>query len=404
MMQSDSPAAISSDRLRFGAGEWSGALGDLGTFLPLSVALALVCGMDLGAIFLFAGLGCIASGLVFRQPIPVQPMKALAAVAIADTLTPGSIAASGVFMGVFLLTLALSGLLERAARWVPAPVVRGIQAAIGLKLALKAFAWATGVEWSATMLSVSSGLPLVGPDSWLVLVIAVAVLVFGRRAVLALPVLFVAGLGLIALIEPGGHLNATISPPRIGLIQPTGQEWLVGLREASMAQLPLTLLNSVLAVCALSDDLFQGRGVPLRRMALKIGLLNLLATPLGAMPMCHGAGGLAAQHRFGARTGGSVLILGSGLLVVGLLFGGGLGELLNLYPKSILAVMISLAGWLLASKAFGTRGSANWVVLAATVLGIIAINTAVGFLLGMGVAYVVRFWRRFKRLPPDSGE
>ncbi len=392
-----------SDRLRFGVGEWSGALGDLGTFLPLSVAMALVCGLDLGAIFLFAGLGCIASGLVFRLPIPVQPMKALAAVAIADVLTPGAVAASGVFMGVFLLTLALSGLLERAGRFVPTPVVRGIQVAIGLKLALKAVAWATGVNWSAMTLSVGDGLPLIGADSWLVLVIAAVVLVLGRRMVLALPLLFIAGLGLIALIEVDAYRITSLGLPRVGLVQPNGGEWLLGLREAAMAQLPLTLLNSVLAVCALSGDLFPGRGVPLRRMALKIGLLNLLTTPLGAMPMCHGAGGLAAQHRFGARTGGSVLILGGGLVVVGLLFGGGLGELLNLYPKSILAVMISLAGWLLASKAFGTRGAANLVVLAVTVGGIVAVNTAVGFLLGMAVAYAMRTWRHFA-WPPSSGE
>src|SRR5690606_10700951 len=60
------------EQLRFNLQELSGSLGDLGTFLPLSVAMALTCGLDIGLIFIFAGLMNVITGVVFRQPIPVQ--------------------------------------------------------------------------------------------------------------------------------------------------------------------------------------------------------------------------------------------------------------------------------------------------------------------------------------------
>ena len=63
--------------LRFDSGELAGSFGDLGTFLPLSLALAMTCRMDIAMIFIFAGLMNIVTGVWFRQPIPVQPMKAI---------------------------------------------------------------------------------------------------------------------------------------------------------------------------------------------------------------------------------------------------------------------------------------------------------------------------------------
>src|SRR3546814_5702670 len=63
--------------------------------------------------------------------------------------------------------------------------------------------------------------------------------------------------------------------------------------------------------------------------------------------MFHGAGGLAAHHRFGARSGAAPLLLGHGLLAIALLPGGlgpallaaipaaGLGEMLFVAPGAL---------------------------------------------------------------------
>ena len=181
-------SAISGRRegdLRFDLRELSGSLGDLGSFLPLSVAMAITCGMDIGLIFIFAGLMNVVTGLWSRQPIPVQPMKAIAAVAIAETLSPGAIASAGLLTGIAVLALALFGGVDWIVRATPKPVVRGIQAGVGVKLA-----W-MGVTWLAE-------LPSIGWDSWIVALIVGGVIAFvcGRRHPVLLYV-FAAGFALL---------------------------------------------------------------------------------------------------------------------------------------------------------------------------------------------------------------
>ena len=133
--------------MRFDLAEVSGALGDLGTFVPLVVSLIAVCGMDGGTVLVFAGLFNLITGIAFNQPIPVQPMKAIAAVAIAEGLAPGEIAAAGFGAGVVVLALGLTGLVGVVERWVPRAVVRGIQLGVGLKLAATGFGMIVVVPW-----------------------------------------------------------------------------------------------------------------------------------------------------------------------------------------------------------------------------------------------------------------
>ena len=109
--------------------EFSGSLGDLGTFLPLVLAMSLVCHLDLGMVLICAGLMNAWSGWVFRQPVPVQPMKAIAAVAIAEGMRSGEIAAAGLISGAVILGLALSGSIGRVAR--ADPQIRGARDSTG---------------------------------------------------------------------------------------------------------------------------------------------------------------------------------------------------------------------------------------------------------------------------------
>ncbi|MDX1649420.1 MAG: putative sulfate/molybdate transporter, partial [Myxococcota bacterium] len=355
-------------RWRFDLPELSGALGDLGTFVPLAASLIAVCGMDAGSVLVFAGAAHVATGLVFRQPIPVQPMKAIAAVAIAEGLAPGEIAAAGFATGAAVLVLGLSGLVGVVERRVPRPVVRGIQLGVGMSLAMRGLDMVLPLGWWA-------------PDGRVLALGAAALIVAtrGRRFPAAL-VVVAAGALMVALSEPD-LLRGTPTPwAGPAWVLPDAAAWSRGLVGGALPQIPLTLLNSVIAVSALSEDLFPGRGVRPRAMALSVGIMNTATCLLGAMPACHGSGGLAGQYRFGARTGGSVLVLGVTKMGLGLALGPAVGALLLAFPHALLGVLLVFAGLELALAGLRRVGRDGAFLALATAVGIAAANTAVGFL------------------------
>jgi MFS superfamily sulfate permease-like transporter len=376
--------------MRFTFIEFSGGLGDLGTFLPLSIALALTCDLDLGLIFIFAGLMHIMAGFVFGQPIPVQPMKAIAAVAIAvdRPFTAGEIAASGIITGLAVIVLALVGAMTWIARVMPRSVVYGIQAGLGIKLI-----------WAGAKLI--ADLEPVGYDSWLVAGIAIVLaglgLKFRRLPMLIIVVL--AGLVLMGLEHPDLlSTELTFQLPRFTFITPTSDEWLHGLTEGAIPQIPLTLLNSVIAICVLSETYFPTQGASPKRMAISVGAMNLLCVPFGGMPMCHGAGGLAAQYGFGARTGGSMVMVGVFKIAIGVLIGSALLTALDQYPQSILAMLIIFAGGNLALTVKKVVNSAPDMVTVAIMTGVIMwTGTFYGFLAGLGSAAAVAGILRVRR-------
>jgi hypothetical protein len=365
--------------MRFNLPELSGGLGDLGTFVPLTASLIIVCGMEGGSVLFFAGLLNVLVGLTFNQPIPVQPMKAIAAVAIAEGLAPGEIAAAGFLSGAILLALVLTGLVTTAERWIPRPVVRGIQLGVGLKLA------ATGV----TMALAGGWWELDG----LALALAAALLVLGTVRWQRFPsalILLVVGIVLIPLegLDTLAELSLGWGGPV--WIWPTLEQWELGLTRGALPQLPLTLLNSVIAVCALSGDLFPGRAIGTRPMAISVAVINLGTCLFGAMPSCHGSGGLAGQHRFGARTGGSMVVLGLGKIGLGILFGSAVGVVLAAFSSSLLGVLLAFAGLELALAAREVSDRNAFFVVVATAGGILAMNAALGFVLGLATALLLR--------------
>ena len=384
--------------MRFNWSELSGSLGDLGTFLPLTVAMTIACGLDLGIVLVVAGLANLLAGFCFRQPIPVQPMKAIAAVAIAERMAAGEIAAAGFIMGVAMLFLSGGEVIGWIVRRIPKAIVWGIQVGVGAKLALTGLTWLTGVSLTGRS---ADGLDLWGWDSILTAVLVAALFLLPRigRTPLLLLAVFVAGFGLLWLESPDAWGQLGLTWPSFTLVRPTGSEWQGGLIRGALPQLPLTLLNSVVAVCALSADYFPGRGVAPRRMARNLALVNLFSAPIGGIPMCYGAGGLAAQWRFGARTGGSVIMLGVIKITVGLLFGATLVGVFSAYPRAILAVMIIFAGAALASSAKRIGNRAELVIVASVAVPILVVNVAVGFLAGVAVAVLLHFLQR-----PTRGE
>ncbi|MCH7872119.1 MAG: putative sulfate/molybdate transporter [Planctomycetes bacterium] len=287
-------------RLRFDRNEAGGALGDLGTFIPLLVGMVHQCGLQIGPALLCGGAMNIVSGFLFRIPMPVQPMKAIAAVAIAEGLNESQILAAGIVTGGVILLLGMTRLIDVLNRAIPRSVVRGLQLALGLKLLSGGFGMiaetGTWIGWD------SIGMGIVCAS-------LVLLLYFSTRVPGAL-VVFAIGLVAVLAADPTLLRQTTLGMdwhlPELG----NPADWKIGTWRAALPQIPLTTLNSVIAVCALSTDLFPSRGASPRRVSVSVGLMNLICCPLGGMPMCHGAGGLAAQHRFGARTGGSVILLG----------------------------------------------------------------------------------------------
>jgi len=368
--------------LRFDRSEISGSLGDLGTFLPLAVGMASRCGMNLGHILFFAGIMNLGSGLMFGIPVAVQPMKVIAAVAIAEGLDAPSIAAAGILAGAVVMILGVTGLIGILGKIIPGAVVRGLQLAIGIKLIL------SGLDMAR-----ASGFGLTADSAFTAVALFIFVLIFIRhRNIPVAMILFLIGMTLVFYNNPRawGSLRAGWEFP--GLLTLTGADFVSGFVKGTMPQIPLTILNSVIAVCALSGDLFPDRPLDARKIVASIGFMNLIACPLGGMPMCHGAGGLAAQYRFGARTGGSVVFLGLAKIALALAFGGSLLTIISLFPGSVLGVLLIFAGWQMAVVCKDIRAKREATFLALTASACLLFGMAAGFAAGLVVVLSLDRW------------
>jgi hypothetical protein len=302
---------------RFNLEEFAGAIGDYGTLLPIVLGVALVVDINLSVVFFFFALSYIVSGLYYKLPMPIEPMKAIGAISIGGNLSVNEIAATGIIMGVILITFGYFDIVKKIKDMIPAWLVRGIQ--MGLALIL--------VNTSFTYLKDDLVLSLVS-----VLIIAIFY-VLSIRDISAL-VVFLLGL-TVGLINYGVPDVTLFSMP--SLIIPSHIEFGHAFFTGVLPQLPLSLGNAILATTLLINDLL-GRNVPERKLAYSMGLMCIISSPFGGFPMCHGAGGLAAQYRFGARTGGSNIISGVILLIIALFFAS--PEIINIIPIGVLGAMI----------------------------------------------------------------
>lgn len=315
--------------LSFSRHEIAGAFGDLGTDLPLLVGVVLATGMDASAAFVTFGTLQILSGLAYRLPMPVQPLKAMAAIAIAGKLAPTLLAAGGLIVGVVMLLLANTGALAWIARTVPKAVVRGIQVGLGLQL---------------LTLALTRFLPSGGTAGYLLAAVALAVILGMRRnrAVPAGLVVLALGLTYAAVTWPAGlpgplgfHL------PTLPTRWPTADEFGRAALLLALPQIALSLGNSVLATRQVVQDFFPEREpLTVRRIGTTYGLMNLVAAPLGGLPVCHGSGGIVGHYVFGARTGGSAIIYGVALLLAGLFLVGDPAAFQRLVPGPVLGALL----------------------------------------------------------------
>jgi hypothetical protein len=355
----------------------AGALADLGVLVPIAVVLIVSNGLSATAAFLPAALLYVCAALVYGLPIPVQPLKAFGAIAIAKGLGVDVIAAGALLMGVVFITLARSGALDRAARAFPKPLIRGVQLAVGL-LFLK-IAWGLAVDppraFADHALTPEVALPVA------VGVLALALALRERPVTIAL-----VGVGMVAAAF-GTAPQLAGGPSAVAVPALDANALWAALTLLVIPQIPLTFANSCLATADAARAYFgaQAEGVRPRRLATTLGSANVLAGTIGGLPVCHGAGGLTAHYSFGARTAAAPLLMGVALLVLALACGAGLAALLAGFPLPILAGMLSAAGVLHVRLLRDLRGRFEVGVAVAVGLVGVTTNLALGLLLGLAV-------------------
>lgn len=361
----------------------SGALGDLGTLLPLGLGAIGVAGLAPIPVLLGFAAFYIATGLYYRLPIPVQPMKAVTAVLLTTQVSAESLVASGVLIGVILLLLGSTGWINWLARLLPRSVLTGLQLGLGMLLA-----------------NMSLGLM---ETSWAVGLTTLTVLIITLRMFPNMPAALI---GLCASVAIGLlvgapslslHINHsfTFSWPEL----PNLTNWQQGFSTLVLPQLALTLTNAILLTALMAEDYFgeQAHCVSPARLSVSTGLANLFMVPLGALPMCHGAGGLAAHYRFGARTGTAPVLLGVGLLVIAMV-PGGLASIGTIPMAGLGALLLVAAVELALTKRLRTAKPSCWPVIAITALITVWTDPFFGLLAGVAVETVRAAWVRSQKV------
>lgn len=367
---------------RLSLADLTGAVADLGVLVPLAAALILVNGLDAGSVFVCAGLLVVVTGLVFRIPFPVQPLKALTAVAVARKLSPDVIHAAGFELAAFLLLLSVGHVADLLARLFVKPVVRSLQLGVGVLLVITA----------VKLVSDPPELFSAPASPWPIVLAGVA---FAGVAVAAQRRRYSA-----ALLLFGGGILAAIAATRPDFAGPSLTLPTLALPPASafgtafvllvIPQLPLTFGNAVVAVNDLAHEYFGERAAAVTpsRVCLSAGIGNAASAAMGGMPMCHGAGGLTAHVRLGARTATMNIALGSSLLLLGLFFAAQIPAILGLLPVSVLGAFLAYAGLRHAWLVSDLRGAQLAIAVVAGGVGAwygnLAITAAIALVLEHG--------------------
>jgi hypothetical protein len=365
-------------KVRFDRNEFAGSFGDIGTDFPLIVSLILICGLDPASVLVMFGVMQILTGVTYGIPMPVQPLKAMAAIMITQKLGGDILHGAGLVIGVLMIILSLTGLLHWIGRIVPACVVRGIQFGLGIQLsllALKEYVPAQGI-----------------PGYFLAFVSFVLIIaLWGNRKYPA--ALFVIAFGLLYAVVV--RLDPALLWQGVGLQVPQlhvpqKQDMINGFLLLALPQLSLSIGNSILATKQFVADYFPDRQLSIRKIGLTYGIMNLISPFFSGIPVCHGSGGIAGHYTFGARTGGSVVIYGTIYLILGLFFSGAFGSVIELFPKPVLGIILFFEGMVLVKWIKDTMGSSTDLLIAVMV-GLMAVGLPYGYLVGLISGTLLKF-------------
>jgi MFS superfamily sulfate permease-like transporter len=356
--------------------EFAGAFGDLGTLIPFVVGYITLNKMDPLGILVAFGVFKIFVGLYFRTPIPIQPMKAIGGMAIshAGSITHGMIWGSGIFTGLFWLLMGVTGAITWIEKITAKPVVRGIMLGLGL-------------SFMAQGLGMMKNQPFIAIGA-----VILALLLFDNVRLPAMLAILGYGIAIALLQRPDliqqlSHLSLRFRWPEIALGRMTWKELLSGFVVLGLPQAPLTLGNAIIGTVAENNAHFPDRKVTAKTISIDHGVMNLISVSLGGVPLCHGAGGMAGHIRFGARTGGALVILGVIVLFMGLFLSDSVLLLFQVIPPSILGVILFFAGVELALVIRDLKlDKQNLFVLVATA-GVAMWNMGAAYLTGLLLHY-----------------
>jgi MFS superfamily sulfate permease-like transporter len=297
-------------------------------------------------------------------------MKAIGAAAIAGGISPPALLGSGLTTGLFWFFAGATGAIRPIAKLATKPVVRGIMLGLGLSFMID------GINRMKTA-PVLAGIALI-----------VTYILLTNPKIPAMFMLLIIGVVSAVVMDP--QLLSELAKVHIGLRLPefslhtiTWNDIVMGTLLFTIPQIPLTLGNAVIAITAENNELFPDRKVTEKKIAVSQGIMNLVSPVFGGIPMCHGAGGMAGHVRFGARTGGALVILGGMLVLIALFFSESVSIIFKIFPNAILGVILFFAGSELAIvvKDIGEKKADFYVML--IVAAFAMWNMGVAFLVGV---------------------
>ncbi len=362
--------------------ELAGAFGDLGTLIPFVVGYITLNKMDPLGVLVAFGLFKIYAGLYFKTPIPIQPMKAIGGMAIAHpgSITHGMIWGSGIFTGLFWLVMGLTGAITWIEKITTKPVVRGIMLGLGL-------------SFMAEGLNMMKGDPLFALGG-----VLITLFLLNSKRFPAMLVLLAYGIAIACIREPDlplklSHISIRFRLPELTFARMTWEEMLAGFVILGLPQAPLTLGNAVIGTVHENNQYFPDRRTTAKAISIDHGVMNLVGTFLGGVPMCHGAGGMAGHIRFGARTGGALVILGVIVLLTGLFLSDSVSLIFQMFPHSILGVILFFAGVELALVIRDIKLKKRNLSVLIVTTGIAMWNMGIAYLCGLVLYYALeRRW------------
>lgn len=353
---------------RFNLEETAGAIGDYGTLIPIVLGVSLVTDLNLSHILLFFSIWYIITGLYYKKPVPVEPMKAIGAIVIAGSFTQGEIAASGIILGILFLGLGFIGGMNYIKDKVPNSVIRGIQLGLALMLLETSFGFVVE-DYTLAMIGIG--------------IVIGFYIVNLKWKIPDISSLALFGIGIVIGLVRLGFPPIKLLPSPMFVI-PSINDFIQGGYLLAIPQAPLTVTNAILATSLLMSDLFIDDATP-DDYSKTIGLMNLTSVPFGGFPMCHGSGGLAAQYRFGARTGGSNIISGVILLVIALLFSG--PDFVALFPVAIFGSMLVFVALEIGKHGLKTK---SYIITMVTAVIAFLTNMTIAFLIGMCLYFLIK--------------
>ncbi|MCI0468460.1 MAG: sulfate permease, partial [Nitrospirae bacterium] len=372
--------------------EFSGSLGNLGIILPLTLGMIVINGLNSGNVFIFMGLVFVITGVYFKMPMSVEPLKVISAYAIATGIPPNKIISAGLCMGIFTLALGLTGLINIVGKYTPKNVVRGIQFSVGVLLMKKGLEFMIKTDPNLSIQFI--GIFNIGLIIGILGIIIIFFLLDNHKIPAALTI--IAGgivLGILIGKPVSGEIKPGIYLPQIfpyGL--PEWDDILWALPFLVLPQIPMTIGNAIISSTELSHSYFakQAEKVTFRSISISQGLATIISSMFGGIPICHGAGGIAAHYRFGARTGGANIMIGAIFISAGILLGNSAIMIFNLLPLSLLGALLIFAGLQIAMMIKDLTKPKDLFVAIAMLSVTVATNLAISFIAGIIIAYIIK--------------